>query len=70
MFVSCEGYVILQVEASATGRSLVQGSPTEYGYDIVCDDMQQQPSATTIVRYTFIGLRKEERRKNLMYSKK
>ena len=29
MFVSCERYVLCQPEASATSRSLVQGSPTE-----------------------------------------
>jgi hypothetical protein len=28
MFVSCECCVLLQVQASATGRSHVQGSPT------------------------------------------
>jgi len=30
MFVACEYCVVVQVDASATGRSLVQGSPTEY----------------------------------------
>jgi hypothetical protein len=32
---------VVQVEASATGRSLVEGSPTECVYVRVCDQVQQ-----------------------------
>ena len=31
----------VQVEDSATGRSLVQGSPSEFQYGIDCDQVQQ-----------------------------
>ena len=37
IFVSCECCVLLQVEASSTSQSLVQGSPTECVCVIVCD---------------------------------
>ena len=49
MFVSCEWCVLVHVEVSATGRSLVQGSPTEFV--IVCDQVQQQPSTLTMVKW-------------------
>ena len=47
----------LQVEASARGRSLVQGSPAEC--ECVIDHMKQ-PSTPTMVRQKGIGLRKTE----------
>jgi hypothetical protein len=39
MFVSCER-VCCQVEVSATGRSLVQRSPTDCGVCLECDQMK------------------------------
>ena len=41
MDVSCECYVILPVEVSAMGWSLMQGSPSECECVIVFDHMEQ-----------------------------
>ena len=41
LFFPCECRVLIQVEESETGRSLVQGSPTECKCVLVCGPMQQ-----------------------------
>jgi hypothetical protein len=41
---------VVLVYVSATGRSLVQRSPTECVCNIECDQMQQQPSTPTVSR--------------------
>jgi hypothetical protein len=44
VFVSCECCEFLQVETSATGWSLVQGSPTDCEYVTACGYVQQWPA--------------------------
>jgi hypothetical protein len=61
MFVSCECCALC-----VTGRSLVQGSPTECVCVCVCvsdcDQVQQEPSTPTVSRQTEVKTKKEERK--------
>ena len=46
----CTNVVCCQIEASATGPSLVQRSPTECVCVHVCDQVQQETSTPTVSR--------------------
>ena len=49
MYVPCE-CCVLHVEASATGRSVVQRSPTDFMCITVCNQVQQSHSTPALSR--------------------
>jgi hypothetical protein len=56
MFVCCECCVLLQVEISATGWSLVVGSPTDCECVIGCDNVQQWPAVDSVTLFSHVSL--------------
>jgi hypothetical protein len=56
MFFCCECCVLLQVETSATGWSLVQGTPTDCECVIACDHVQQWPAVFSDTLFSHISL--------------